>query len=313
MRHVHKDDIAFLDAFMDRTVAAASPVNAVAVLSRADEIGAGRIDAMDSATRIARRYEADPQVRALCATVTPMAGLLAETGLTLREDEVASLRTLAATDPEVLERMLLSTEHFFEMSASSLTVEIRRDLLDRLGIFGVRVALRELAAGSTTAAQLGPKLVELSGLGALRSIITEHFMPRARILQARTALTALRHLARELSASDPRTATAIDREAERIESSAVEFAQLRAAHLVASGAVAVTEAERADLTRMFLASSGAVALGLEGSPPEAIREAALAAVSRWRSRASDPLADPALAEVCETAARSCEAIYVATT
>ena len=109
MRHVHKDDVAFLDAFMDRSVAAASPVNAVAVLSRADEIGAGRLDAMDSAARIAQRYEADPQVRSLCANVTPLAGLLAETGLTLREEEVANLRTLAATDPEVLERMLLST------------------------------------------------------------------------------------------------------------------------------------------------------------------------------------------------------------
>ena len=63
MRHVHAADVAFLDAFMDRSVAAASPVNAVAVLSRADEIGAGRLDAMDSARRIANRYTSDPQIR----------------------------------------------------------------------------------------------------------------------------------------------------------------------------------------------------------------------------------------------------------
>lgn len=310
MRHVHKDDVAFLDAFMDRSVAAASPVNAVAVLSRADEIGAGRLDAMESAARIAQRYEADPQVRSLCANVTPMAGLLAETGLTLREEEVANLRTLAQTDPEVLERMLLSTTELFDMSASALTVEIRRDLLDRLGLFGLRVALRELADGATTAAQLGPRLVEISGLGALRTIITDHFLPRARVLQARTALGALRQLARTLSATDPRTATAIDREAERIESSAVEFAQLRAAHLVASGAVRVSDAERAELGRLLLSSSPAAALGLgNGASTDEVRNAALAAVSRWRNRAADPLADPALTEVCETAARSCEALY----
>jgi hypothetical protein len=314
MRHVHKDDVAFLDAFMDRSVAAASPVNAVAVLSRADEIGAGRLDAMESATRIAHRYESDPQLRSLCATVTPMAGLLAETGLTLREEEVANLRALASTEPEVLERMLLSTEQFFEMSASVLTVEVRRDLFERLGMFGVKVALRELAAGSTTAAQLGPRLVELSGLGALRSIITEHFMPRARVLKARTALAALRLLARELAATDPRTAKAIDREAERIESGAVEFAQLRSAHLVASGGVAVNERERAELGRLLLSSSASAALDLaEDATTEEIRAASLAAVSRWRSRAGDPMADPALAEVCETAARSCEALYFATT
>jgi len=310
MRHVHKDDVAFLDAFMDRSVAAASPVNAVAVLSRADEIGAGRLDAMDSARRIALRYQTDPQVRSLCANVTPMAGLLAETGLTLREEEVANLRTLAATEPEVLERMLLSTSEFFEMSSSVLTLEIRRDLLDRLGMYGLRVAMRELAAGATTAAQLGPRLVELSGLAQLRTIITEHFMPRARILQARTALAALRQLARDLASSDERTAKAIDREAERIESSAVEFAQLRAAHLVGSGTVAVSEAERGELARLLLSPSPAAALGLsEGAAPDDVRAAALRALTRWRTRASDPLADPALTEVCETAARSCEAIH----
>ena len=60
MRHLHRTDVEFLDAFMDRSVTAASPVNAVAVLSRADEIGAGRLDAIDSARRIADRYRNDP-------------------------------------------------------------------------------------------------------------------------------------------------------------------------------------------------------------------------------------------------------------
>jgi predicted GTPase len=39
MRHLHKNDVSFLDAFMDRSVTAASPVNAVAVLSRAEVFG----------------------------------------------------------------------------------------------------------------------------------------------------------------------------------------------------------------------------------------------------------------------------------
>ena len=71
MRHVHAADVAFLEAFMDRTVAAASPVNAVGVLSRADEIGAGRLDAIDSARRIAapvRERPADPR---RCARRSP--------------------------------------------------------------------------------------------------------------------------------------------------------------------------------------------------------------------------------------------------
>src|SRR5690606_9287843 len=38
MRHMHKRDAEFLEAFFDDTLANSSPVNAIAVLSRADEI-----------------------------------------------------------------------------------------------------------------------------------------------------------------------------------------------------------------------------------------------------------------------------------
>ncbi len=240
MRHAHRSDIAFLDAFMDRNVTAASPVNAVAVLSRADEIGAGRLDAMASSGRIAQRYQENAELRALCSAVTPMAGLLAETGLTLREEEVANLRMLAAGDPAALELMLMSADQFCDVSASELTVEARRSLLQRLGMFGVRLAVGEIRAGrGTTAATLGPILVEHSGLGALRKLIAGEFMPRARILQARSAIVALRLITRSVAAADPALAAAIDRELEQVESSTVEFAQLRAAHLIRSGSVRV--------------------------------------------------------------------------
>lgn len=313
MRHVHRSDIDFLDAFMDRSVTAASPVNAVAVLSRADEIGAGRLDAMESAGRIARRYRDDPSVRGLCATVVPLAGLLAETGLTLREDEASSLRTLATTDPATLEQMLLSADQFCDLHASELTLELRRNLLDRLGMFGVRLALREVQVnGITTAAGLGPALVEQSGLGELRRVIDQHFMPRARTLQARSALVSLRTLARELRGVHGAVADKLDREAERIEASGVEFARIRAAHLVASGVVRIRDADRADLERVLLANGPEAALGLGATAsPEQVRAAALTAIERWRSRSGDPLADQALREVCETAARTCESMYAA--
>ena len=89
--------MSFLDTFLDRSVAQPNPFNALGVLSRADEMGAGRLDAMTSATSVARRFEADPRIRSLCSGVVPVAGLLAETGVTLTEDEVAALRAVAGT------------------------------------------------------------------------------------------------------------------------------------------------------------------------------------------------------------------------
>jgi hypothetical protein len=310
MRHLHRSDVEFLDAFMDRSVSGASPVNAVAVLSRADEIGAGRPDALDSAARIAARYRNDERVRSLCATVTPLAGLLAETGLTLREDEAAALRMLADTPADELDRMMLSVDEFCEVSASALTVELRRQLLERLGMYGVRFAIEQIRAGAASAAELAPLLVTRSGLPELRALIDRHFLPRARVLQARTALVGLRLIAHELRATDLAAADRIDREAERIEAGAVEFAQLRIAHLVLSGAVKVNETERSEIERVLLAADGAAALGLPSdAPPDDRRSLAITGIERWRTRASDPLADPALVETCETIARTYEGIF----
>ncbi len=314
MRHLHRSDVEFLDAFMDRSVTAASPVNAVAVLSRADEIGAGRLDAMDSARRIADRYRSDPAVHRLAATVLPMAGLLAETGLTLLESEAAALRALASTPDDVLDRMLLDAGGFLDVHNSDLTVEVRRHLIDRLGMFGVRVAVREVRAGRGTAAQLGPQLVEVSGLGELRRVIAQHFLPRARVLQARSALAAVRALAVDLRSSHPGPADQIDRQAERLEASAVEFGQIRAAHLVASGQVQVSDGERRELQTLLLADRPSRALGLdEGADPERVKSEALRTVSRWRGRAADPLANPRLVEVAEAAARTGESLYASAT
>ncbi len=313
IRHAHRADIAFLDAFMDRSVTAASPVNAVAVLSRADEIGAGRADAMESSARIAHRYEVDPQLRGLCAAVVPLAGLLAETGLTLREDEVAALRMLAATDDDTLATMLMSADQFCELSSSELTVESRRELLARFGMFGIRLAVDEVRSGrAPTAAALGPILVQRSGLLALRDLISRRFAPRARVLQARSALTALRAIARTLREIDPVAASDIERRVEEIEATTVEFAQVRAAHLVGSGAVMLADSERAELDRLLSGLAPAMLLGLDATAtPDAVRGAALAGISRWRTLASDPLADPRLVEVCDVAARTLEHVYAA--
>ncbi|MFL5333258.1 MAG: dynamin family protein, partial [Geminicoccaceae bacterium] len=54
MRHLHSSDVRFLESFHDQGVARATPINTIAVLSRADEVGVGRLDAMLSARMIAR-------------------------------------------------------------------------------------------------------------------------------------------------------------------------------------------------------------------------------------------------------------------
>jgi hypothetical protein len=153
-------------------------------------------------------------------------------------------------------------------------------------------------------------LVQHSGLAGLRALIAEHFLPRARTLQARSALVSLRGLARELGGRDPATADRIERAAEQIEASAIEFARLRAAHLVSTGAARFADADRLELERLLLGGTPSASLGLDaGAPPDAVRQSAQAVVQRWRTKATNPLADRIVVEVCETAARAAESLY----
>jgi hypothetical protein len=313
MRHLHRRDAEFLGSFMDRSVAGSSPVNAVAVLSRADEIGAGRVDAMTSASRIADRYEHDETVRTLCTAVVPVAGLIAETGLTLREDEAWALRRLAETPHEVLERMLRAADAFCDPGASELTIELRRQLLDRLGVFGVRFCLAEIRAGrATTASELAQALVAESGLDALRGLITDRFLPRAHVLKARTALVSLRSIARELEQIDPAAARQLAAEIERCEASSPDFAELRLSHLVLSGIVAFSDDQRRELDVVTAPGRGLEErLGLDVAADHGVlRSKALEGVERWRTNGAAPMADVAMREACETMAHTYESLFV---
>jgi hypothetical protein len=120
---------------------------------------------------------------------------------------------------------------------------------------------------------------------------------------------ALRALGKELESGAPEAARRIAYECERIEASAAEFARIRAAHLIASGLVELRDDEQADLTRLLLGTTASQALGVSA---DGVRTAALDGVTRWRTRAEDPFADPTTREACEAGARTCEVFYAGT-
>jgi hypothetical protein len=313
MRHLHRDDAAFLEAFTDGSVAGASPVNAVAVLSRADEIGVGRLDAMESAQRIAARLVRDERLHALCSAVVPVAGLVAETAASLRESELSLLRELATEPVEVLRAMLLSPDRFCDPAVSSVAPELRRELVTRLGMFGLRWALTELRAGRVvTSADLSRSLTEVSGIGALRRLLREHFAGRAAALKARSALSSLRALGRDVSAADPAAGATIEAAVERAELSWPELADLRLAHLVLSGAARLSAQQAEEALRVIGTGPATHRVGLtDGVSPDVLRAALVEGVERWRTAAASPLADPVTVEACELIARAYESLHAA--
>ncbi|MGI9001415.1 MAG: dynamin family protein [Pseudonocardia sp.] len=309
MRHLHATDMDFLESFHDQGVARAAAVNTIAVLSRADEIGVGRIDALLSARRIAARYRGNDKLRGLCQTVVAVAGLLAHTGRTMRQDEYLALVELVGLPAGELDALLLSADRFVRPEApASPSARTRAHLLDRFGMFGLRLSVMLLRQGVTDPGTLATELVRRSGLDELRQVLATQFTERRDLLKARSALGAVDLVLRR----EPRPAAApLAAEVERILAGAHEFSELRLLsdlrdRVVRAPKELVTEAER------LLGGEGstpAQRLGVAlDTDPAKLRAEALDTLGRWRSRAESPLSGRALADAARVVVRSCEGI-----
>lgn len=312
MRHLHSNDLEFLRAFHDTEVSAPNPVNAIGVLSRADEIGVGRLDSMASARRIAARLATDPNVRRMVQTVIPVAGLLAETAATLTETEVAHLRKLAQLPVREAEALLLSADRFVNTAPQvGLTSLEREGLLARFGIFGIRLATtllrREVV---TTATELARELTERSGVGQLREVLSTLFFERRDVLKSRSALFALDTLTRTWPIPGSEKVAA---EVEEIISSAHPFRELRVLSAIRAGWVTGKPDVLAELERLLGGAGTSVAARLQVPPdagPREVGTAASKALARWQRRAENPLTAHQLAVAARVAIRTCEGILV---
>jgi hypothetical protein len=307
MRHLHAGDVRFLESFHDQGVAKATAVNTIAVLSRADEIGVGRLDALMSAKRIASRYRSDDKLRELCQTVVAVAGLLAQTGRTLRQAEYTALSMLSQVNRDDLDTLMLSADRFVRAD-STLSTEVRGSLLERFGLFGVRLGTTLIRQGVTDPTKLSAELVRRSGLDDLREVLNIQFTERRDLLKARSALLALDLVLRR----EPRPSAApLSVELERIMSGAHEFAELRLLTALRSGAIKMAKDDRLEAERLLGGDGGAAfaRLGLDpGASVGELREAAMDALQRWRRRAESPLAGKQVSDSARVVVRSCEGL-----
>jgi hypothetical protein len=312
MRHLHSSDINFLEAFHDEEFSQATPVNAIAVLSRADEIGVGRIDSMASAQRIARRYRHDEKVRKLAQTVVPVAGLLAQSGATLREAEYKALDAIAGASKDESDALFLSADRFVQgVTSIPLSSMEREHLLDRLGMFGVRLSVALIRQGAApNATTLSTELVRRSGLVELREVLLSQFAQRRDVLKARSALLALESVLHEhpLPGSN-----ALATELERITAGAHEFAEIRLLNALRAGSVKVKAQEAAEMERLLGAEGNPLHTRLD-LPPDAdvseVRRALQNAIGRWQRRAESPMSSREVADAARVLIRTCEGLLV---
>ncbi|MFD1149705.1 P-loop NTPase family protein [Saccharothrix hoggarensis] len=306
-RHLHTADVRFLQTAHDHPVARAAPVNTVLVLARADEIGGGRIDALSSAKQIARRYRREATVTPLCQNVVAVAGLLAVAARTLRPDEFAALAALASLPRAELDDHLLSADRFVgEDFPVRLDPAVRRGLVDRFGIFGVRLTTTLIRQGFDTQVKLTGQLVQRSGLGELRDSIGVYFTERREVLKARAALIGLDVVLR----AEPRPGSVgLAAAVERILASAHDFRELRLLAALQGGRTRLPGELEAEAHRLVgeLGTDPLVRLGLDHEPTgDELRHAVLETLGRWRDHSADPALDHGQRRAAHVVVRSCE-------
>ncbi|MGB7817617.1 MAG: dynamin family protein [Ornithinibacter sp.] len=302
LRHLHASDADFLSSFRERQGLSNAPATTLGVLARADEVGAGRIDALLGAATVADRYRNDPTVRTLCIDVVPVAGLLAEGARTMRQTDFELFRVLSGLSRAEREHLLISADRFANEPLEQLDLpsELRAALLAKFGVFGIRLGTVLVRDGFDTATDLSNELVRRSGLDQVSRILTLQFAGRADALKGRTALLTLR---RELTGHGPE----VDELREDLESALRDvhelnemrlLGELRTSQPPALGATALVAADR---VLGGMGTSTSCRLGVsDGLSREQLLREALGQLREWRSTASDP----GLGEVEVSAART---------
>ncbi|MFN8032819.1 MAG: dynamin-like GTPase family protein [Mycobacterium sp.] len=318
LRTLNAADIALLKQIGELVGGSSGALGVIGVASRADEIGAGRLDAMLSAKDVAKRFTEELDRTGICQAVVPVSGLLALTARTLRQSEFGALEKLAAVEPAVLNKAMLSVDRFVREDID-LPVDpgTRAALLDRFGMFGLRISIAVLRAGAAGPATSGTgisdsvaladELLERSGLVALRDVIAQQFAQRSESLKAHTALVSLRRFVE----AHPIPATPyIVADIDPLLADTHAFEELRLLSQLRSRPTTLTDDEMASLRRIIGGSGtdAASRLGLTPEVPYDGPRAAFAAAQRWRRRAEHPLNDPFTTRACRAAVRSAEAL-----
>lgn len=310
MRQPHATDVSFLQSIQDHPIARETPVNSIVVLSRADEVGGGRIDALTSAKLLARRHRADVGLTGLCQNAIAVSGLLAHAGRTLTDEELTSLRVIAAAARRELETAMVSADRFVGDGVPiRLDGRTRLALLERFGMFGIRLVTTLIRQGFDEVGPLSEQLVARSGLDELRESIRQCFTDRYDVLKARSALLALEVVLR----MEPRPAARpLVAALEALIVSAHDFRELRLLAALHGGRTTLPD-PLADEARRLVGGIGTalparLGFGLDAGGHE-LHDAVSDALLRWQGQAQNAALGAGQRRAARVVVRSCEGMY----
>jgi hypothetical protein len=306
---VRADDQQALAAFTAATASReAGPVNAIAVLNKADTITPESVAGSDGDVWRAASIIAEKQAATLkprVADVIPVIGLLAETaesgGFTSADAD--ALRALSQLDDMIWETLLMSADIFTTWECD-VPVGTRVRLLEKLDLYGIASAVAALRAEpELTAGALRRRLLESSGLAGVRTRLDSVFRARADGIKAAAALASVTALASATGDAGERQRVHDAIEVLLQKPEAHQLRLLEALTLVASGAVNMPDDLADEVLRVGSTADIGEQLGLKGRPAKELSAYALERAGWWRSFASFG-ATPAQSRVAHVVHRS---------
>lgn len=289
---VRADDQQALAAFTAATASReAGPVNAIAVLNKADTIAPESVTGSDGDVWKAASLLAEKQALTLkprVADVLPVIGLLAETAESggFTQADADALKQLAQLDDVTWDMMLVSADIFttWDCDVPSGT---RLRLLEKLDLYGIGQAVAAVRdEPELTAGALRRKLLDASGLATVRARLDAVFRARADGIKAAAALASVTALAQASGdlGERQRVNDAIEVLLAKPEAHALRL--LEALTLVTSGAVAMPEDLAEEVLRVGGSADIGEQLGMQGRPRHELVAYALERAGWWRSFAS---------------------------
>lgn len=302
-------DLRALGPVRDSVVGQAAPVNVLLVLSRADEVGGGRVDALLTARQLARQQRRDPRVNAFCVDSVALSGVVGLAGRVMSESDYTALAALATMARPERDEILLSADRFVGGVVSvRLDREVRAALLDRFGLFGLRLATTLIRAGADNRTKLSAELIRRSGLTELRGSIARFFIDRGDVLKARSALAGIESLVREVRRPGSGELLAA---VEQILAGAHDFRELRLLAMLGDTRLGFAPELTSEAYRLI----GGAGVGLTArlgmdhdGDAEQLWNAACDALARWRDLTEEPQSRLAQHQAARVVVRSCEGI-----
>jgi hypothetical protein len=290
---VREDDLAVLGRF--RTHAAelgCSAANALGVLTKVDRLGETAEAATAAGEKIAARCARELGIAV--ATVAPVMGLMAEAAEAGRIDEERAkrLRVLAQIPAEEHARVFRAARRLRSHPRLPIANEAVDDLLERLDILGVRVAVEAVTRGLTGASALTEALRVVSRVDGLRTLLFETFSLSGDALKASAALARLNRL--QAQSRDAAASSVLGEEiregTERLKllPESRRLGAMEVANHLAVERISLPEPLELDLRRLATGRSAADQLGLPASTSrQQVSAAAIQAAGRWRRFGND--------------------------